>query len=64
MSRHPTLPTARPAGFAATLKPRNPMVAAALMRQAGAHRRSTSALRQQQRHDVQRELREQHPPSP
>jgi hypothetical protein len=38
------------------LKPRNPFVAAAHQRQAGAHRPSTSAQRSQARRDLQRDL--------
>lgn len=41
-------------------KPRNPLVAAARGRLAGAHRRSSGALRQQARQALKREL--QHPP--
>lgn len=37
-------------------KPRNPLVAAALQRQAGAHRRSAGAQRQQARLALRREL--------
>lgn len=42
-------------------KPRNPLVAAALRRHAGAHRRGAGALRRQARQQLLRELR-QHPP--
>lgn len=41
-----------------TLKPRNPLVAASRMRHAGAHRTSTSGLRQQGQAALRRELRE------
>ena len=37
-------------------KPRNPFVAAALRRAAGAHRTGTSAQRQRQGRELQREL--------
>ncbi len=37
-------------------KPRNPLVAAALQRRAGAHRRSAGALRQRDRRTLRREL--------
>lgn len=37
-------------------KPRNPMVAAALQRHAGSHRRGASALRQLAQRELQREL--------
>lgn len=47
-----------------SLKPRNPLVAAALHRQAGAHRKSPGALRQQAHRALRRELRHEHPPSP
>ena len=39
-----------------TLKPRNPFVAAALRRPAGAHRTGNGARRQQGRQDLRREL--------
>jgi hypothetical protein len=39
-----------------TLKPRNPVVAPALQRRAGAHRASTGALRQQARRALRGEL--------
>lgn len=39
-----------------TLKPRNPLVPAALRRHAGAHGPSTSALRQQARRALRGEL--------
>lgn len=39
-----------------TPKPRNPFVAAALRRAAGAHRRGTGARRQQARQDLRREI--------
>ena len=43
-------------------KPRNPLVAAALQRRAGAHRRSTSAQRQRAATALRRELQhERHP---
>ena len=43
-------------------KPRNPLVAAALQRQAGAHRRSASAQRQRATMALRRELQhERHP---
>lgn len=43
-------------------KPRNPLVAAALRRQAGAHRRSASAQRQRDTMALRRELQhERHP---
>jgi hypothetical protein len=45
-----------------TTKPRNPLVAAAHQRQAGAHRRSTSAQRQRAALALRRELQhERHP---
>ena len=37
-------------------KPRNPMVVATLRRQAGVHMRCRSALRQQNKRELQREL--------
>ena len=37
-------------------KPRNPLVAAALLRKAGTHRRCAGALRQQARLALRREL--------
>ncbi|WP_395703701.1 hypothetical protein [Aquabacterium sp.] len=44
------------------LKPRNPLVAAALHRQAGSHRRSAGAQRQLTKRELQRELlKERHP---
>ena len=39
-----------------TLKPRNPLVAAARLRQAGSHRPSAGALRQQAGRALRREL--------
>lgn len=45
-----------------TLKPRNRLVAAALHRQAGVHRRGSGALRQLTKRELQRELlKERHP---
>lgn len=45
-----------------TLKPRNPLVAAGLHRQAGAHRRGTGARRLMAKRELQRELlKERHP---
>lgn len=45
-------------------KPRNPLVAAAMRRQAGSHRRPASGQRQQQRQALLRELQhERHPPT-
>ena len=38
-------------------KPRNPLVAAALLRKAGVHRRSASGVRHRMRMALQRELR-------
>lgn len=44
------------------LKPRNPLVAAALHRQAGSHRRGPGAQRQLTKRELQRELlKERHP---
>ncbi len=44
-------------------KPRNPLVAAALQRRAGSHRRNTSAMRQQAQNALRRELQhERHSP--
>jgi hypothetical protein len=37
-------------------RPRNPLVAAALLRKAGAHRRSPSGVRQRSRTALQREV--------
>ncbi|MEK8049665.1 hypothetical protein AACH10_05415 [Ideonella sp. DXS22W] len=45
-------------------KPRNPLVAAARLRQAGLHRRSTGGERQLARQALRHELRHEHPPSP
>ena len=42
-------------------KPRNPLVVAALQRQAGAHRRSASAQRQQAHMALRRELQRERP---
>ena len=39
-----------------TLKPRNPLVAAARLRRAGSHRPGRGALRQQAGHALRREL--------
>jgi len=47
-----------------TLKPRNPVVAAARQRLAGAHRRSTSAERQRDRNALRRELQHERHPLP
>lgn len=56
MTRHSiTLPVA---------KPRNPLVAPALHRQAGAHRSGTGSRRQQDQADLRREVREWHSPPP
>lgn len=43
-------------------KPRNPLVAASLLRHAGSHRRAPGALRQQSKRELLREL--QHAPPP
>lgn len=43
-------------------KPRNPLVVAAHLRQAGRHQRSGSSARQQASRAVQRELRQLHSP--
>jgi len=43
-----------------TPKPRNPWVAAALMRRAGSHRATGGALRQRAKHLLRRET--EHPP--
>lgn len=43
-------------------KPRNPLIAPARFRQAGAHRRSTAALRHKAERDLQRELDRLKPP--
>lgn len=45
-----------------TSQPRNPFVAAARFRQAGMHRHSGHALRQQGRRALQREVEDLHPP--
>ena len=45
-------------------KPRNPLVAAALMRQAGRHQRTVSAKRQQAERALRLELKQVHPPTP
>ncbi|MCK6422587.1 MAG: hypothetical protein L6Q73_16990 [Aquabacterium sp.] len=45
-------------------KPRNPLVAPALVRHAGRHQRGTGALRRAARQALQRELQKEHPPSP
>lgn len=48
-----------------TAKPRNPFVAASLRRNAGAHRKGASALRQRSGRELQRELQhlsKQHSP--
>lgn len=42
-------------------KPRNPLVAAALQRHAGSHRRSTGAQRQHERMALRRDLQHEHP---
>jgi len=42
------------------LKPRNPLVAAALQRKAGAHRRSRGGVRHRLRMALQRELKADH----
>ena len=47
-----------------TLKPRNPLVAAARQRLAGAHRRSASAERQRARSVLRRELQHERHPLP
>jgi hypothetical protein len=39
-----------------TLKPRNPFVAAGLLRSAGSHRAGTGARRQQARRELQRDI--------
>ncbi len=45
-----------------TLKPRNRLVAAALLRQAGLHRRDAGGQRQLTKRELQRELlKERHP---
>ena len=46
-----------------TLRPRNPYVAASHRRQAGAHRRSGAALRQQARQALRRELARERSPN-
>ena len=43
-------------------RPRNPLVAAARMRQAGAHRCDRKAERREAAHALQRELAQLHPP--
>ena len=43
------------------LKPRNPLVAAALQRKAGAHRRSRGGVRHRLRMALQRELKAEYP---
>jgi hypothetical protein len=45
-------------------KPRNPLVAPARMRKAGAHTRSGSAERLDQKRTLRQELRECEPPRP
>lgn len=45
-------------------KPRNPLVAAALRRQAGTHRRSAGAQRQHASMSLRRELQHERTPSP
>lgn len=42
-------------------KPRNPLVSAALQRRAGSHRRSTGAIRQQDRLALRRDLQHERP---
>ena len=44
--------------------PRNPLVAAARMRRAGAHRTAGKALRRRAARELQRELAHLHPPHP
>lgn len=48
----------------AAAKPRNPLVAAARFRRAGAHGARGHAERQQAQRSLQRELKSLHPPSP
>ncbi len=45
-----------------TIKPRNPLVAAALRRNAGSHRPSNASQRQRAGMALKRELRHEHPP--
>lgn len=47
-------------------RPRNPLVAAAAQRKAGAHQPSKAKARQKARHDIRQALKEQagKPPSP
>lgn len=56
--------TAKPFTLPSSAMPRNPLVAAARLRHAGSHRRSTGGVRQQARQALRRELRHEHPPSP
>ena len=44
--------------------PRNPLVAAAWMRRAGAHRPAGKALRQRAAHALRHQLAHLHPPQP
>lgn len=43
-------------------RPRNPFVAAAMRRKAGAHRASRATERQRAQRELRRELRPEHPP--
>ncbi len=43
----------------AQIKPRNPLVAPAMKRAAGAHRKSEGALRLAEKHALQRELKKE-----
>lgn len=45
-------------------RPRNPLVAAARMRRAGAHRPAGKAWRQRAAHDLRHALAHMHPPHP
>lgn len=47
-----------------TPKPRNPLIAAALRRHAGTHRRSASAQRQRDTLALRRELQHERTPTP
>ena len=44
-----------------TAQPRNPLVAASLMRLAGSHRQSGRALRQKAKHALRASLQHEHP---
>lgn len=47
-----------------TTRPRNPLVAAALWRRAGAHRAGAKAMRGRAARDLRHELAHLHPPHP